>query len=184
MLLSCSMLGYTMICKQCGVELIDDNWYASFKKSYNYICKECAKKQSSKWITENKEKVRIYEKKSKSKRKEKNKENSKAYYHKRPDVGMWSRAKKRAIKKGIAFDIEVSDIVIPEQCPILGIILKVEEGSSGASSPSLDRIDPTKGYVKGNIWVISHKANTVKSDLTLQELYTVLKNIERLTDGN
>lgn len=169
-----------MKCKHCCVELTDSNWYASFKKSYNYTCKDCAKKQSAEWALVNKEKVREYDKKAKVKRKEENRENSRTYYHRRPDVGMWSRSKKRAIKKGIDFDIEVSDIVIPEKCPILGIVLKVEEGSSGAASPSLDRVDPTKGYVKGNVWVISHKANTVKSDLTLQELHTVLKNIERL----
>jgi len=38
------------------------------------------------------------------------------------------------------------------------------------NSPSLDRIDPTKGYVKGNVWIISHKANTFKSYATHEEL--------------
>ena len=38
------------------------------------------------------------------------------------------------------------------------------------NSPSLDRIDPTKGYVKGNVWIISHKANVFKSYATHEEL--------------
>lgn len=80
------------------------------------------------------------------------------------------QAKYRAKKNNLDFEIELEDIVIPKICPILNIPLFSSKGHSGPNSPSLDRIDPSKGYVKGNVQVISHKANTIKSDATLQEL--------------
>lgn len=85
---------------------------------------------------------------------------------------MWRRAKNRATRSGMAFDIEKSDIRIPDNCPILKIPLVVHSGSSGGryNSPSLDKIDPSLGYTKGNIQVISHKANIMKADASLAEL--------------
>ena len=45
-------------------------------------------------------------------------------------------------------------------------------GSSGGrfNSPALDRIDNTKGYIRGNVWVISHRANQMKVDANIEEL--------------
>ena len=95
---------------------------------------------------------------------------------------MWSRAKYRAAQKGREFIITKEDIVIPERCPLLGIPLVCHrgKGSQQGNSPSLDRIDPTKGYIKGNVWVISNRANTLKNDATLQELKTLVENLEAL----
>lgn len=78
---------------------------------------------------------------------------------------MFRRAKSRAIRDNIPFDIEISDIVIPKICPILGLELEVFCGGSGGrpNSPALDRIDNSKGYTKGNVAVISHMANQMKS---------------------
>jgi len=90
---------------------------------------------------------------------------------------LFTTAKSRAKKNSIAFDIEVSDIVIPERCPLLGIVLQHGTRRWSALSPSLDRIDPTKGYVKGNVWVISHRANRLKMDATLEELETLVANL-------
>jgi hypothetical protein len=91
---------------------------------------------------------------------------------------MWNRTKTRAKKKNLEFTIELSDIVIPETCPLLSIPLVKGEGHYGPTpnSPSLDRIDSSKGYIKGNVWVISHKANNMKSDSTLGEFQLLAKN--------
>jgi hypothetical protein len=74
------------------------------------------------------------------------------------------QARYRAKKKGIEFNLELSDIVIPKVCPVLKIPLSAGSSSGGprGCSPSLDRIDNTKGYIKGNVQVMSHKANTMK----------------------
>lgn len=84
---------------------------------------------------------------------------------------MWNQAKCRAKKKGMDFTLEVSDIVIPTHCPVFGIPLFSNDGKGACpNSPTLDRLDQTKGYIKGNIWVISSKANTIKSYSSLDDL--------------
>lgn len=92
---------------------------------------------------------------------------------------MWKAAKKRAEEKDLEFNIDESDIIIPEICPILEVPLVFGTKDNYDYSPSLDRIDNTKGYIKGNVWVISKKANTMKSSATLQELYKFATNILR-----
>jgi len=85
---------------------------------------------------------------------------------------MISRAKNRSKARNIEFSIELKDIFIPEKCPILDIKLECSSGKSGGkqNSPSLDRIDNSKGYVKGNVIVISHLANCMKSYASKTEL--------------
>ena len=89
-----------------------------------------------------------------------------------PEVRMYRRSKARAKERGVEFAIDKEDIYIPEVCPILGIPLVVKSGSSGGSdnSPALDRIDNNKGYVKGNVQVISHLANMMKSSANVEQL--------------
>ena len=85
---------------------------------------------------------------------------------------MLRRAKVRAKKNGLDFNLELGDINIPSHCPILGLELKCHKGRAGGEkcSPALDRIDSSKGYTKGNVWVISHLANMMKSCANNEEL--------------
>ena len=85
---------------------------------------------------------------------------------------MLNRARNRAKAKNELCNLEISDIKIPEYCPVLGIKLHRHFGKPGGrkDSPALDRIDNTKGYVKGNIWVISHLANMMKNSADKAEL--------------
>ena len=76
--------------------------------------------------------------------------------------------KKRVREKGYDVNISHEDIVIPTHCPIFPWIeLKL---GGGDAAPTLDRIDNDLGYVKGNIQVISYRANRMKSDASLNEL--------------
>jgi len=80
-------------------------------------------------------------------------------------------ARYRAEKLGLAFNIEEKDIVIPAHCPILKTELKRDNSAINREfSPSLDRIDNDKGYIKGNVQVISYLANTMKSNAKPHEL--------------
>ena len=100
--------------------------------------------------------------------------NDKTYvYH------MMKRAESRAIKKGLEFDLTIDDIIIPDLCPILGVPLEIGEGKGPKPySPSLDKIDPDKGYVKGNTIVISMRANQIKSNASLKEIEKVYQYLK------
>jgi len=94
---------------------------------------------------------------------------------------MLTRAKSRAKQSDIPFNLELTDIVIPETCPLLGIPIEIQPKKGyHPNSPSLDKIIPKKGYIKGNVWVISNRANTLKNDATLTELKTLVENLENI----
>ena len=103
---------------------------------------------------------------------------------------MVNSAKHRAQEKNLPFDIDLDYIrsivgdnaQFASHCPVLGMPLEWScERNLGRitfpNSPSLDRIDPSKGYVKGNVWIISHRANQIKSDASHDELKRVAEAV-------
>ena len=90
------------------------------------------------------------------------------------------RAKTRANKNSVPFDIDEDYIkkIWPKHniCPIFKI--KLEQGNLD-KTPSLDRIIPKLGYVKGNVQIMSHKANRIKNNATFEELVIIGKYYER-----
>ena len=88
-------------------------------------------------------------------------------------------AKERVRHNGREFDITAYDIldVWPRDglCPALGIELTCAEGHTGdrTKSPSLDRIDSSKGYIRGNIQVISMMANRIKTNANAEQVMAV-----------
>ena len=89
-------------------------------------------------------------------------------------------AKKRAKKKGLEFNIDESDFIVPERCPILDIPLIQADGVVQRNSYSIDRIDSNKGYIKGNVIIISYLANTIKTNATVEEIRKVAEFYEKL----
>jgi hypothetical protein len=96
-------------------------------------------------------------------------------------VGM---AKYRAKKAGLVFSITSRDIDIPKFCPVLGIELGPVGGGNRSNSPSIDRIDNSKGYIPGNVLVVSHRANCLKRDATLLEMQRIADFYTRLSRRN
>lgn len=82
--------------------------------------------------------------------------------------------------------ITEEDIVLPEKCPLLGIPLIYLVGKGvNWSAPSLDRKDTSKGYIPGNVWIISRLANTMKSLANTEQLKTFAINILKyIEDGH
>lgn len=98
---------------------------------------------------------------------------------------MFYNAKTRARKLELPFTITIDDVVIPSHCPILGIPLFRATGRNGQAenSPTLDRIRPELGYVRGNVIVISNRANRIKSDATIKELRDIASFYATLRQG-
>ena len=93
-----------------------------------------------------------------------------------PRILLLKGAKQRAKKNNLDFNLELDDIVYGERCPVLGMKFNfMNTGYPKDNSPSLDKIIPKKGYVKGNVAVISFKANSIKRNATLEELEKMTK---------
>lgn len=98
---------------------------------------------------------------------------------------MLSSAKQRALAKGLMFDIHYDDIQIPNLCPVLKIpLIPSVDGQYSDNSPSLDRKIPYLGYTKGNVQVISMRANRLKSDANSAEIAAVLAYVQKIEEEN
>lgn len=101
-----------------------------------------------------------------------------------PEKYILQSAKSRAKARGVAFNIDLEDIKIPNTCPVFGINIIIQVGNGASdNSPSLDRIDSSKGYVKGNVQVISWKANRLKSNGSLEEFKSLVEFLENAKKG-
>lgn len=84
-----------------------------------------------------------------------------------------SLARCRATDNGIEFNITVADMgQPPEFCPVLGYRLKYfgQSVKNAKDTATLDRVDNTRGYVAGNVIIVSARANELKRDATPDEL--------------
>lgn len=106
------------------------------------------------------------------------------YRRAKPKTFILYRAKQNAKTRGIPFSLMLKDIPdIPKRCSVLQWIeleYRVGEGSQD-SSPSLDRIDNTRGYEPGNVRIISQRANVLKSNATDKELQALARDSRRNT---
>lgn len=73
-------------------------------------------------------------------------------------------AKSRAKKRGIKFDLKLSDLGLPTHCAVTGIKFEMTGSFRDGNIfvPSLDRIDPALGYTTGNVRVVCHGYNLAK----------------------
>ena len=162
----------TKPCITCKRELgISEFWQDKKKKSGFFAeCKNCNQARASAW----------YAKNYPSKRSEyvervvKNRKNN-------PIAQLLRSAKARAKQRGIEFLITKDDLNWPETCPVFGFNLNY--GGNGTKKPdhnsaSLDRINNSLGYIKGNVAVISYRANTLKRDGSLDELRKIIEWME------
>ena len=92
------------------------------------------------------------------------------------EYSLWNAAKQRAKKQGLPFNLsplDLKELGIPDVCPVLGIPINRSPGDGSGertdNSPSLDKFIPELGYVKGNVQIISWRANRFKSDGTPEE---------------
>lgn len=153
-----------------------------YNQAYYAKHKEKLKQDSIDYYHDNKEKVLATVHAYRDENREVIKEKGREYYRRNLKNRLVNAARARSKKSGVEFDLTVDDFEIPDKCPLLGIELYVADGRKTVkyNSASLDRIDSSKGYTKDNIWIISFKANTMKSNSTLDEFLLMAENWKRL----
>lgn len=146
-----------------------------------WYCKECAKifAEENPGVDLDKQR-RLYDTSYRERKREINRNSRINHYEHK----MWANAKKHAPERGLEFNIDESDIVIPDKCPIFQKPFEFGKDFYYDWTPSLDRIDNTKEYIKGNVWVISHKANVMKNSATWDEIKVFCQNILRYSPNN
>ncbi len=91
-------------------------------------------------------------------------------------LGTISRRKQRAETKGWDFNLTNDYLldIFPKDwiCPVFKIKMRI---NGGDNSPSMDRVDSTKGYIQGNIQWISYRANVIKNNGTIEEHEAIIK---------
>jgi len=152
-------------CNRCLLEKQESEFPKNGNGTHSH-CKDCKNSYKRKWYNDGGQKweleYKVFSRKSRS-----------AQY-------LCAKAKQRARLKNLPFNITPEDIIVPEFCPILGIPLVSGDKNICDNSPTLDRIKPELGYIKGNIQILSARANMLKSNATIEELEKVLEHLKKI----
>ena len=163
----------TKVCCICGIEK-NSSEFSKNPRSLTGLgsrCKECSNKQ--------RRDAKYYLKSNKTKKLRLNSDPIYREYTNKlkkenliKNYGTFSylNAKRRAKKRGLEFNLDPQDIIIPKECPILHIPIILGTKGNYENTPSIDRIDNSKGYTKDNIQIISKKANSMKNSASAEEL--------------
>lgn len=98
----------------------------------------------------------------------------------------WHSAKVRAKKRGLEFDLKLSDLGEPTHCAATGIEFDMTKSFRNGNIfvPSLDRMDPSLGYVKGNVRVVCHGYNLAKHTGTDSDVVKLARAIVAMADAH
>lgn len=90
-----------------------------------------------------------------------------AYNRAHPEHGLFNQARQRAKRYGVPCTLTLMDvraILAPMRCSATGLPLAHSKGQPSALSPSIDRIEPARGYVPGNIRLVCQRFNVLRKD--------------------
>lgn len=156
-------------CIKCGCDLDSSNttWYR--QKNYIHKCNDCMRDEKR---IQAREKYQKNPTSSAARSLRHSKKMKKNFPVKYTASQMYSSAKKRSNKLGLPFDLDSKYVesICPKLCPVFGHKIKYGGGEKTKYSASIDRIEPSKGYTKDNVQVISLLANLMKNEASVQEL--------------
>ena len=93
------------------------------------------------------------------------------------------RSKKvNAKRTGYSWELSFGDLDWPTHCPILGLEIDYFSPYRVENSPSFDRIDSSKGYVKGNVHILSWRANRIKNDGSSKEHRQIAEYLDKMAN--
>ena len=165
-----------MICPKCKQDKDESLFFknSAKKNGLTTYCKICHKLN---------QKPKTREQKDRYNQKSRNTIYNQRWKFKNPSGSLFNQARNTAKKRSMEFNLELEDLSVPEFCPILNIPLFFTPGKRTNNTPSIDRIDNSKGYIKGNVCVISWRANQLKRDCTFQEIESIYKYMkEKICD--
>ena len=89
-------------------------------------------------------------------------------------INRWLSMKAKCNKQKMEFNLSVADIrklIIKKKCQYTGrkIAYAVQNGHF-----SIDRVDSSKGYIKGNVVACHGYVNKLKQNLTKQEIQSIV----------
>jgi hypothetical protein len=151
------------------------------------------KEYRKQYYLKNKEKILARQKIRSVEKREHIKDYQKKFYSEKEGriVRFLAATKKRAKAKNLPYDLTLKYLrsIALDKCPIFD--LELDWSSWGEknqiandNSPSVDRIDPKKGYVVGNVIWLSWKANRLKSNATSEDLFKIAKWLEQKESEN
>jgi len=156
-------------CTKCKIEKTSIEFYNSktTEDKLTYSCKTCM----TTYRQQNKEKSKLYMRSLREFDNEKVKlTRNKSYRNTSPLEKILRQSKHRAKAKYIEFDIELKDLTLPTKCPYLKVPFIIGTKDNYEYTHSIDRIDNNKGYIKGNVEIITKKANSMKNNASAEEL--------------
>lgn len=156
------------ICTKCKLDKSPEDFYKKSKDSSSLrsSCKNCNNSETQAWFKT--DKGQTYRKKIHGN-----------LQKKKPELLLFWSCRSGAKKRNLEFTLEEKDIVIPSVCPVLGIPLFLVGGKRTDNSPSVDRVDSTRGYTKDNVRIISWRANKLKQDASLEEVEKILSYMKQ-----
>jgi len=168
-------------CKKCETWHDKAEWYYSKSGKRDSMCKSCRKSYR-------KDAKKLHSRQYYQENKEHYLELHRQWRENNVELKLWHSCKNSAKQRNLEFDIEPTDIIVPVMCPVLNIPLDTHAESGVGSGhdwkinpyrPSVDRINNSKGYVKGNIEVISWRANSLKKDASLNEIEMLYNHMKK-----
>ena len=162
------------VCRKCSENKENSEFHIckSYKDNLSVWCKSCKREYDKKYRQS--DKIVNYYKSDEYKKKKAASFNKN--YLQRKINNIKSKIKFR--NKDTEFSIKLEDLEVVEYCPLLNIKLDytVGSGRKNWNSVSIDRIDNNKGYIPGNVWIISKLANTMKNCASIEDLITFSEN--------
>lgn len=89
-----------------------------------------------------------------------------------PSAVLLRRCRQKTARTGIKCDLREKDLVVPTHCPVLGFKFDWDDFWK---RPTVDRLNPKLGYTRGNVVVVSQRANQLRSNATLAELRAIIR---------
>ena len=154
-------------CGGCGTTKPLSEFFRNIKSKPR--CRSCTNTYNRSRYYTSKQRVRVTQRRYERRLQERARSGDKAVHAQM----LLSSCRTRARRLGLPCTITVADIPIPDRCPILDIALAMNRVTMRDNSATIDRIVPSHGYVPGNVIVVSCRANVIKNNATVDEIFRV-----------